>query len=348
MKKVTAGIVLGLLAPLLVLAAPGIPHQFYGNVTFESGTTPDGLIVEAKENGAVVGTSATKNGKYGINPDLLMASKSDGEWSGQTVKFYVAGIDTGETYTLERGGYTSLNLTVPGSVGVINKSATDTVSSTTVAVTPTLSTSVNMGDTLTVNIGSSVSTNATIEKIEKLSGSFFTGATAVLSGSNVLNAYEIKITGTGLSISVVMHYSDAGIDESSIKPYRFDGSSWVAITPFTRDSSANTITFSVAAAATPYVIFGSAAATPTPSPVSSSSSGSSGSGSSSGGGGGVVAITSPKSGDANSDSKVDILDFNTLMVNWGAQVSGASRGDLNNDGTVDILDFNLLMINWTI
>lgn len=350
MKKATAVIVLGLLTPLLVLAAPGIPHQFYGNVTFESGTTPDGLLVEAKVGTTVVGTSATKNGKYGINPDLLMASKSDGEWAGQTVKLYVAGIDTGETYPLERGGYTNLNLTVPGSVGVINKSATDTVSNTTVAVNSTLSTSVNMGDTLTVNIGSSVSTNATIEKIEKLSNSFFTGATAVLSGNNVLNAYEIKITGTSLSISVVMHYSDAGIDETSIQPYRFNGSSWVAITPFTRDTNANTITFSVGAAATPYGIFGVPVVVVTPPPSSSNNGGGGG-----GGGGGAVTPSpsvptlsvAAQKVDANKDNKIDVLDFNTLMVNWG-KTTASNVADFNGDSKVDVFDFNLLMINWTL
>lgn len=343
---VSAAIVASFLAPSLVLAAPGIPHQFYGTTTFENGTTSDGLTVEAKVNGVVVGTSATKGGKYGINPDLLMLSKSNGEWMGETAKFYVAGIDTGETYILERGGYTNLPLTVPGSVGVISKSATDTVSSITVAVTPTLPTSVAMGDLLTVNINSFGSTNATIEKIEKLSISFFTGATAALSGNNVLNAYEIKITGTGLSISVVMRYSDAGIDETSIKPYRFDGSSWVAITPFIRDTTANTITFNVGAAATPYVVFGSQA-------LVASSSGSSGGGG--GGGGGVIIPTTPtlplsaavQKVDANKDNKIDVLDFNILMVNWGS-TSANNAVDFNSDGKVDVFDFNLLMINWTL
>jgi hypothetical protein len=59
-----------------------------------------------------------------------------------------------------------------------------------------------------------------------------------------------------------------------------------------------------------------------------------------GGGGGYVPPASTqlisveaKKVDFNDDNKVDILDFNTLMVNWG----GAS-----------LFDFNLLMINWTL
>ena len=92
---------------------------------------------------------------------------------------------------------------------------------------------------------------------------------------------------------------------------------------------------------------------PSPSPTPPSSGGSGGSGGGGGGGGGSgsgggTSAPAPKTGDTNNDGKVDILDFNVLMVNWGTQVTGASHGDLNNDGTVDILDFNVLMINWTI
>lgn len=72
-----------------------------------------------------------------------------------------------------------------------------------------------------------------------------------------------------------------------------------------------------------------------------------------GGGGGTSPTPTPtptpsKSGDTNNDGKIDILDFNVLMVNWGQHVSGAAHGDLNNDGTVDILDFNMLMVAWTL
>ena len=50
--------------------------------------------------------------------------------------------------------------------------------------------------------------------------------------------------------------------------------------------------------------------------------------------------------DANDDNKVDISDFNLLMINWGATIAG-NIADFNADDTVDILDFNLLMIHWT-
>ena len=50
--------------------------------------------------------------------------------------------------------------------------------------------------------------------------------------------------------------------------------------------------------------------------------------------------------DANKDNKIDVLDFNTLMVNWG-KTTANNIADFNGDSKVDIFDFNMLMINWT-
>ncbi len=49
--------------------------------------------------------------------------------------------------------------------------------------------------------------------------------------------------------------------------------------------------------------------------------------------------------DVNKDNKVDIFDFNILMVNWGLTIAG-NIADINNNGRVDIFDFNLLMTYW--
>lgn len=49
------------------------------------------------------------------------------------------------------------------------------------------------------------------------------------------------------------------------------------------------------------------------------------------------------------DGVIDVLDFNTLMVNWGKPtVSGASfnPADVNEDKKVDIFDFNYVMVHW--
>lgn len=95
---------------------------------------------------------------------------------------------------------------------------------------------------------------------------------------------------------------------------------------------------------------------PTPTPPPSPSASSSG-----GGGGGSVATSSTptptpvsiplsfeaKKVDANKDNKIDVLDFNTLMVNW-ASTGANNAADFDGNGKVDVFDFNLLMINWTL
>jgi len=200
------------LTPLVALATPGIPHQFYGNVVFESGATPDGLLVEAKVNGTVVGSSVTKDGKYGINPSLLFASKTEGDWSGETVTFFVDGTNTGESFALVKGGYTNLPLTVSGVAPGGTTTPTPIPSPT-----PTPNNNSNSGENFNI--------------------------------------------------------------------------------------------------------------TPTPTPQ-------------------VLGATT-QAVDANNDGKIDVLDFNTLMVNWGS-TSGDNVADFNGDGKVDVFDFNLLMINWTL
>ncbi len=52
-------------------------------------------------------------------------------------------------------------------------------------------------------------------------------------------------------------------------------------------------------------------------------------------------------GDINKDNRVDIIDFNTLMVHWGETIAD-NIADINNDNIVNIFDFNLLIINWSI
>jgi len=96
--------------------------------------------------------------------------------------------------------------------------------------------------------------------------------------------------------------------------------------------------------------------TPTPSstPTTGGDGGGSTSGGGGGGGGGVTTPSTPTSPlsaaaqkvDANKDNKIDVLDFNTLMVNWG-KTTANNIADFNGDSKVDIFDFNMLMINWT-
>jgi hypothetical protein len=49
--------------------------------------------------------------------------------------------------------------------------------------------------------------------------------------------------------------------------------------------------------------------------------------------------------DVVKDGVIDLIDFNTLMVQWGR--AGASlASDINGDEAVDLLDFNQLMVKW--
>lgn len=52
-----------------------------------------------------------------------------------------------------------------------------------------------------------------------------------------------------------------------------------------------------------------------------------------------------KTGDIDGNNKVDILDFNLLMINWGNNPQNEAA-DIDGNGKVDIFDFNLLMVNW--
>ena len=86
--------------------------------------------------------------------------------------------------------------------------------------------------------------------------------------------------------------------------------------------------------------------------TSSTSGGTTSSGGASPSGGGSITTTATtlsaaaQKVDANKDNKIDVLDFNTLMVNWG-KTTANNIADFNGDSKVDIFDFNLLMINWT-
>lgn len=277
---------------MAMYAMPAMPHQFYGTVSFTNGAAPSGLLVEATVNGVTVGSGLTGNGVYG-NDTVFKVLDNAGTLAGKTVRFTVGGVDTGETAVFINGEATRLDLTVPGSVGAVSASENGTIENESVTLTPTSPAVVTVGSGLSVNVSSNTTATSTIEKVEKLTSSFYSGATAVLAGSTLLSGYEIKIKGTGLSIAVTMHYDDTGIDESTVKPYRFNGTTWEAITPYTRDTAANTLTFTIAAAQTPYVLFGQP-----PAPVTTPTSSGGG-----GGGGSVSALPSAP----------DISDFPELQ-----------------------------------
>ncbi|XOB42349.1 MAG: hypothetical protein ACKKMP_03250 [Candidatus Nealsonbacteria bacterium] len=187
-----------LLTPIWVLAAPGIPHQFFGTVDFSNGPAPTGLEVTAKIDEESAATATVSEGKYGYNP-IFYVPDPDNNRQGETINFFVNGIDTGETYVFKNGASTNLNLAV--------------------------------------------------EVVES---------------------------------------------EPEPSPPPASGGGGDTYTPpiFTSELS-----------------------------------------------------EAAQAVDANNDDKIDVLDFNTLMVNWGSTAAG-NLADFDNNNKVDIFDFNLLMIHW--
>lgn len=344
---ITISILAVLLLPIAARAEPGIPYQFYGSVEFSGVPAPDGLVIEARIGGQVVDSTTIVDGKYGYT-NLFFVTDPEGnrQGRGDTMEFFISGIETNRTVPFVNGGFSKIDFSLSGSVGTIEWNE-DEVIDKTVAIAPSTSAYayIKVGESLNLTISSEVSTNATINKIEKLTSDFFTGTTAIIAGNNLLNAFEIDITGDNLTISVTITYDDTGIDESTIKPYKFDGTSWVPI-DYSQSPSENTITFILPQAQTPYAVFGQS---PPPAEEETTTP------PAGGGSGGtppappVTPITlseAAKKMDTNSDDKIDIWDFNSLMVNWGKTESG-NIADFDANGTVDIFDFNLLMIYWT-
>lgn len=99
-----------------------------------------------------------------------------------------------------------------------------------------------------------------------------------------------------------------------------------------------------AVASLAYVITASANNSATGNNNSSGSSNVS-SGGGGGGGGWIMPISKKKKGDADGDNKIDLKDFNYLMVNW-MKTGSSVLGDFDDDKKVDLKDFNELMINW--
>ncbi len=53
-----------------------------------------------------------------------------------------------------------------------------------------------------------------------------------------------------------------------------------------------------------------------------------------------------KSGDINTDNRIDIFDLSVLAANWGSTNATPEQGDLNGDGKVDIFDLSILASEW--
>ena len=126
--KIFSLISIGLFLPVFAFAqTPSLPHQFFGTVKFtDDVAVSNGMTVEAKINGSVVGGSVTANGNYGYNPNLLIATDSQGVNAGKTVEFYINGIKANETAVFANGNSSQLNLTIPAPTPTPTPSPTPT------------------------------------------------------------------------------------------------------------------------------------------------------------------------------------------------------------------------------
>ncbi len=96
-----------------VLAVPGIPHRFYGSVTYNGAPAPDGMTVSAKINNVEVASTTTSGGRYGYDP-VFYVDNPNNDRSGKTISFFVNGIDTGQTAIFQSGASTKLDLSATG------------------------------------------------------------------------------------------------------------------------------------------------------------------------------------------------------------------------------------------
>ncbi|HEY82864.1 MAG TPA: hypothetical protein G4O01_06195 [Dehalococcoidia bacterium] len=109
------------LFPTSAVAVPQPPHVFYGAVTVGGAAAADGLTVTAAIAGAsfpYTPTAQTSGGRYGddlkfrVPADDPDTGAKEGGVSGDTVVFYVEGVEAG-TYSFAVGNVTQLDLSIP-------------------------------------------------------------------------------------------------------------------------------------------------------------------------------------------------------------------------------------------
>ena len=113
-------LIVAMLLPASAAAVPQPPHVFQGTVTVGGSTAADGLTITAAISGAsfpYTPTAQTSGGRYGddlkfkVPSDDPDTSAKEGGVSGDTIVFYVEGVEAG-TYTFEVGDVTQLNLSI--------------------------------------------------------------------------------------------------------------------------------------------------------------------------------------------------------------------------------------------
>ena len=106
-------LVLILLTPV-VNAAPLLPHSFYGTLKINDHDAPTGTEITTSYDGGACGNyTTTEDGKYGdnITHDYLLVQHTDIR-EGDTIYFFIDGVNTTQTEPYAPSGKTVLNLTV--------------------------------------------------------------------------------------------------------------------------------------------------------------------------------------------------------------------------------------------
>jgi hypothetical protein len=98
-----------------VSAVPGIPHQFYGSVSVNGVSAPDNNIISAAIEGDVYMT-VTKDGKYGLSPNIFYIEDPFGDRVGKTVNFFMDGLKVGSAI-FSNNGYTKLDFSAKTTCG---------------------------------------------------------------------------------------------------------------------------------------------------------------------------------------------------------------------------------------
>jgi hypothetical protein len=99
--------------PQAVSASPGIPSQFYGTLSINGAAASAGYTVTAKDNGVDSGASTITDsqGRYGYSGALMVPGNQ-----GDSITFFVNGVQAAQTATLQAGAITNLPLTISGTV----------------------------------------------------------------------------------------------------------------------------------------------------------------------------------------------------------------------------------------
>lgn len=78
-------------------AYPGVPIKFYGKVTINGVSAPDGILVEARVFDDYVSGTTTSGGTYGQETEAFYVPNPHGTMDGKTIEFYVQNVKAAET-----------------------------------------------------------------------------------------------------------------------------------------------------------------------------------------------------------------------------------------------------------